>query len=431
MKFKIFSKTKEQKEIYHYFDNISLDIFTDQGIPVLLRQDPRCRTLIRDFNNHEEKVKDKNKIREIRVTLGFACNFHCRYCIEHQIYETKKHQEVIPVHEDVQSKAERLVNQIVNNFPNLETLTFWGGEPFVYFKLMRKMVELLKKKLPKLRLYTISNGSLLNDKIADWIIENNIGITFSHDGPSFKVYRDDEDPLDNPVSKNAIIRLIKHFKKQQEDHVRFNIVVTPENADLQKIIPFFEQKLGFIPEIQFESIVKTDERTDKIIHPFTEETKKILLNNMVAYGATPTDDHDYHGIRAFVSRVLQYLINQHLPDLCCMLTSPSFAAFDANGNTMVCHANAKTYCQLEDIDKVEFPEVNSWSKREACKQCPLLVACLGACPCISQKDQEIQCKNLKIWASGLFIAAWKLLFDATIYRIEPCSEEEWNDHIIG
>lgn len=432
MKFKVFAKKDDGTAVYHYYDNLSLEIYNEEGIPVDLYTDPRCKNLkdrIRGNKQADCIPKRKEDIRNIRITLGYNCNFHCKYCLEHAAYGNER-RKTVPIHEDVEARAQRICKQVLDNFPNLKDVVFWGGEPFVYFKTMKRIVEILKEVKPDLRFGTLSNGSLLNRKIADWMLENNVDLTISHDGHSFHVYRDDVDPLDNPTSRDAIIYLIQEFKKKGY-RVPFNIVVTPENADLQKIIPFFEEKLGFTPEIQFESIVKLDRRTSEIITPFTEETSKILLNNLFAYGTTATNEHAYRGVRNLVSYAMQHIVNRHLPTGGCMIRDYNFAAVNMNGEVLLCHGDAKTYCKIEDIEKVPFPDVNVWGKRQACKDCPVLVTCLGACPCISLHDQEIQCKNLKLWASGIFVAAWKVLFDATIYRIEPCSEEEWNDHIIG
>ena len=38
------------------------------------------------------------------------------------------------------------------------------------------------------------------------------------------------------------------------------------------------------------------------------------------------------------------------------------------------------------------------------------------------KNHEILCETAKVWYAGFFIAAWKVLFNETICRIEPAME---------
>lgn len=424
MRFKITSKKENNEIVTHYFDNISLEIINENGIPVVLREDPRCQNLIREIYDKEViGSKKKEDITNLRITLGFNCNFHCKYCLEHEAYGER--DKVIPIYKDLDTRAEIITKKIINNFPNLKQVTFWGGEPLVYIKLLKKITKLLKENNPNLQFSTITNGSLLNLDIANWLVENNFGVTISHDGPSFNVYRDDKDPLDNPTVVKAIQYLEKEGKKNKI-RPTFNIVVTPENSNLQEIEPFFEAKLGFIPAFGFESIVKLDTHTDDIVSPFTKKEIQLLLNNLVAYGSTENNLHSYSSIRNFVSSVLKDLINKRgLPSIQCMIKDKDFAAVDINGKVLVCHGSIHSYCDIDDIDKVNFPKVNGWKDKKGCNECPFLVACLGGCPMIdTEEDQSAQCRNLKIWASGIFIAAWKVLFDTTICRIEPCEENE-------
>lgn len=424
MKFKIASKKQNNETIVHYFDNISLEIINDNGIPVVLKEDPRCRQILSMVNDNKVDIRSKKKedITCVRITLGFNCNFHCKYCLEHGNYGERNN--IIPIHEDLDSRAEFIVTKILHNFPNLKQITFWGGEPFVYIKLLKKITNLIKERKPEIELSTITNGSLLNLELAKWLIENEIGITISHDGPSFNVYRDDNDPLDNPKVIEAIQYLHKEGEKINKKP-SFNIVVVPENCDLQKIAPFFESKLGFVPAFGFESIVKLDTHSAKVVSSFTEKDSKILLNNMFAYGSTPDNKHEYAGLRDLVTQTLKSLVSRKpLSDIPCMIKDKNFVAVDMNGKVLVCHGSTQFYCDVDNVDNVDFPKVNTWKDKKGCSKCPFLVSCLGGCPMISGEDQNIQCKNLKIWASGLFIAAWKILFDATIYRIEPCEENE-------
>ena len=100
MKFKISAKAINGTDVIHYFDNISLDITTEKGIPVVLKEDPRCQQLLSSFTKDvvNNTPKHKKDIENIRITLGFDCNFHCKYCHERRLAESLD-KKVIPIEE--------------------------------------------------------------------------------------------------------------------------------------------------------------------------------------------------------------------------------------------------------------------------------------------------------------------------------------------
>lgn len=421
MRFKITAHDDNGDSSIHFFDNQTLDITTQDNIPVVLKEDPRCSALLddsySDYSLDELVYKDPSQIKDLRINLGFNCNFHCKYC-----YETTKsntNHTTIAIKEDYQTKATKLVQRVSKVLNNLKQVTFWGGEPLVYLKLIKHLIPQFKNAYHDIQFCTITNGSLLNIDTAKYLIDNKVHVTISHDGPSFKYYRNDQDPLDNPTSLAGIKYLFAN-----DSTTTFNMVVTPQNADLQQIIPFFERKLGFTPQIHFESIVKLTSQTKDIITPFDSETTRVMLNNIVAYGSTPTRDHPYGTVRDNVSAILRRLINQRpIQDTDCMILAKNYLAIDVDGNLMVCHSNNKYYGTLETISTSKIGCVHSWHDRDNCKQCPFLVSCRGGCTINDNTEHEIFCQTAKMWHAGFFIAAWKILFNETICRIEPVMED--------
>lgn len=426
MRFKIFAKNEHGINTVHYFDNVSLDIENEDGIPVYLKDDPRCSRLLTTYTKDiaENKPKAKDGIFGVRITLGFNCNFHCKYC--HERAYAEKNKRTIPIHVSTDEKANRLVDRLLSNLPNLQSITFWGGEPLVYLKTMKKIVALVKERKPDMVFSTITNGSLLTLSVAKWLYENKIGVTISHDGPSFNAYRDDLDPLDNAKVLEGILYL---FQKAEEDNEpkmlpRFNIVVTPDNCDLQVFDDFFKKKLGRSVPFNFESIVKLDEESKSVVRAFDEASTKKLLNNIVAFGSTETNTHQWSCLRDTVTHVMQRLVSRsEIPSISCFVANSSFIPVDMDGNVLICHGAPQYYCSIEDVNKVNFHIQHTWMDREDCTKCPFLVSCMGGCQLANDADHKIACENLKIWHSGFFIAAWKLLFGATIYRIEPIMEQ--------
>lgn len=70
------------------------------------------------------------------------------------------------------------------------------------------------------------------------------------------------------------------------------------------------------------------------------------------------------------------------------------------------------------LDKVVINKLRSWESRENCKRCPILPICHGGKPCITNEEHSWLCDQMVFWKYPIFIAAWKVLFDADIVSIE-------------
>lgn len=424
MKFKITSKKSDGTLLVHTYDNITQDIFTNEDIPVFLDQDPRLKDFIENKTKNKYSLYKSTNNIGLRITLGFSCNFNCKYCLENYTAKSIIKPIFIIKEPSLKEKVDNLINKLKNNLTNVNNITFWGGEPLVYLKTMKLLVPKLKELYPNVKLATISNGSLVTKKIAQFLLDNEIGLTVSHDGPTFSNYRDDLNPLENP----KVLEGLKYYKEQAKEKglfFGFNIVVTPDNADLSKLHSYFAQYFGDDVDINFEGIVKLSDFSKYVVKKFDSNTKKILLNNLIAFGSTVDGNHPYHSIRDYVSRLISKLVNKDLKENSCFIRNKNYIAVDMQGNLLVCHGSDKTYGTLDTIKTSKFPDesLHFWKDRKKCKECPMLVSCLGDCIMASEEDNKLSCENHMIWHSGLFLAAWKLLFDSIITRIEPIKEE--------
>lgn len=435
MKFKIYSRNPNGEEVIHFYDNIHQDIYTEKNIPVVLNKDPRCSELVKQFSSKFEVSEDghvysqlkSDTLSDLRITLGFNCNFNCKYCAQ-QKTQNKERTPSILIKEDLDTKVNNLIEKLKLSKVKTRHITFWGGEPFVYFKTVQKLVPKLKEIFPDVEMGIITNGSLLTLAKVKYLLDNQINLTVSHDGPSFNTYRDDKNPLDNP----KIVEAIKYYDENAEaQKVRFsfNCVVTPENADLRAIDEYFTNVFGRPIRFNFESIAKLDSLSIDVINPFNLETTSVLLNNLVAFGSTATNTHAFGSIRDRVTSIMKKLVSKadltQIPTY-CNIASKDFLAVDMKGNLLECHGFAETYGSLTDISNAVFKIRHPWTTRSNCAKCPYLVSCIGGCSMVNHEDHEIACKNLQIWHAGLFIAAWKILFNTTIYKIEPLGEEDDN-----
>ena len=440
MFFKITSKSNGNKVI-HYYNNITQEIYTEQGIPVCLAQDPRCQTMVNEYKIRPSTVNEpkSNKVRHLRIQMGLNCNFHCRYC-----NQTRDREATASV---VRMPDSHMVNQFIKKLKQCDIqtnrITLWGGEPFVYYKLMKILVPRLRELYPTACISTISNGSLFDIEKAEWCIDNRIQLTISHDAHAFSVYRNDVNPLDDSNIINALKYYYNKCEELQADgdqlaqsmNLAFNVVITPDNCDIIEIDKYFERKFGYPVKWHFEGIVKCDERNVDVIHKFDGQTKTTLLTHMLITG-TSDPKGPFWSIREKVSHLMGYIINKvNANDIPypCDIANSDILAVDLNGNILACHGsdpNEMSIGSLTDLNSTCNTKAIPWMKRSKCANCPVLMTCLSGCCIVSDKDNDIMCENLKLWGAGLLSCAWYILFGCLIDKIEPADPQQLKEVFI-
>lgn len=110
----------------------------------------------------------KRTPRKLKISLGLSCNYSCEYCSQRFVPHSDETNK-----KDIQPFMDGLDNW-VKEPP--EVIEFWGGEPLVYIKTLVPLAEALRKKYPDTVFVMITNGSLLNPELNDWLVEMGFSI---------------------------------------------------------------------------------------------------------------------------------------------------------------------------------------------------------------------------------------------------------------
>ncbi|MCK4268538.1 MAG: radical SAM protein, partial [Actinomycetia bacterium] len=122
------------------------------------------------------------------IYLTRKCNLMCDYCY------VGKDESTLSV-----ETARRIVDFIFSNTPPDEMIgiIFFGGEPFLKFELMKQITEMIEDHPQfdhRVRFIVGSNGTIFNDRIAEFLLEHGFNFLISCDGPpefqdQFRRYR--------------------------------------------------------------------------------------------------------------------------------------------------------------------------------------------------------------------------------------------------
>ena len=111
-------------------------------------------------------------LKKIYLMLGPACNLKCRHCYETDVPQPRLKKTI---DRDVWNYLERMSADRVKRGDAPMQLTFWGGEPLLYWNLIREVVERMGDGA--FSYWIMSNGVLLSDDMVDFI--NTHGMFYS------------------------------------------------------------------------------------------------------------------------------------------------------------------------------------------------------------------------------------------------------------
>lgn len=140
------------------------------------------------LNKREKKIVTKlnkaKRLSKLTVICTYACNLNCQYCFykdrqdEYQYTQGMLQPEVLI----------ETIHGLLEEYPEgIETIVFFGGEPLLNFEAIKKVVpqiiELYKEKnVAPADFGIITNGTIMNQEIIDFLNEYKVILTVSIDG---------------------------------------------------------------------------------------------------------------------------------------------------------------------------------------------------------------------------------------------------------
>lgn len=152
-----------------------------------------------DFENYMEKdlkdiddlpivqcktINERDVLRRLEIVIANDCNLRCKYCYAHGGNYDMKAQRMTP---DVACKY--LTSLLIGKYRYVKFITFFGGEPTLCPETIEAVCKFFDKNvkcglLEKMPIFLmISNGTLIDENMANTIHKYGINVTVSIDGP--------------------------------------------------------------------------------------------------------------------------------------------------------------------------------------------------------------------------------------------------------
>lgn len=203
-----------------------------------------------------------SKLEKITLVLTEKCNLRCKYCAysgEYQYHRTHSSREM-PV--EVMKKA---VDFYLDHSSAIakKHISFYGGEPFANFKLLKQSAEYIETKCPSNVDYNLTtNGVLLDREKIAHLAENNYGTLVSLDGPQilhdrYRVQKNGRGSF-NRIKKNMLL-MQSLYPDYYKKRVRFNMVLAPP-YDFEAMDEFLSSEEFILRSagVKFSTVSKKD-----------------------------------------------------------------------------------------------------------------------------------------------------------------------------
>lgn len=350
----------------------------------------------------------KGKVRQLRklkIQLGLKCNMNCSYCQQAASRQASKDESVADYQGLIQQLREQRIE--VNN----GKIEFWGGEPFVYLKTLQKLIPELRELYPSADFSIVTNGTLITPKLVDWLIEQRVSLTVSHDAQGYEL-KDNNNPIDDPKLRAFWLYAQENLRKAGLDF-GFNVVITKKNCDLMEISNYFRTKFSEHAQFNFEGIVEAMSPDDLI-----NEDEFDLLRASVARALI--EGEGFETLQSTANRVIRILASE-IPNSAlrakCEAPNQDVLVVDLKGNVLSCQNFTSQFVKIGELSK--FEEINSnqfvhYLDKKLCQTCLMSSFCKGACPL----RQPTLCRNDFYFWFSIFNAVWILMFGKQIVNME-------------
>jgi uncharacterized protein len=404
--------------------DIKLDKFVDYKSNMYRRA--------QQFSQQAPIIGKSTSPKKLKIQLGLKCNYSCEYC-----------NQSLHVGDSVDghpSEVDALLEKLnLIDLSSVKLIEFWGGEPLVYWKTLKPLAIALKNKYPSIGFLMITNGSLLNKEIIDFIVENDFAVAISHDGPGQHIRG--PDPFEDPTKMRFIKDLFQ--KLHPLGRISFNSILTVKNNSRLSILKFFQKALG-------DKTVKIGEGAVLDVYSSGGQSLSFYdYQDMIQFRRNALGDIDQlprdqvHIVESKIISFISSVVNSRnwgtLGQKCGMDQHDSLA-IDVYGNVLTCQnvsADSKAFNSMSHkighISKLDDVVLNTgthWSLRGGCQKCPVLHLCGGSCFMLEGANWQASCDNAYNDNIVFFMYAFEILTGYLPYYIEG-DLPEWRKDILG
>lgn len=204
-------------------------------------------------NKKEQLLKEITgniDLLSISLMVSNSCNMNCIYCFNDGGELPEDSNKAM----DFQT-AKKAVDYLMENSNNNRGIDFFGGEPLLNFDLIKQIVNYCNS-LGKFQYSMITNGTVLNTKIMEFLQKNNFHVVVSYDS----ILQETQRPVNNSIFDSNIVKM--------------NLIILKQNLPRS--------------EISIRTILTS--KTIPYIREIIQEAKDLDIRILFGLATLPSDD---------------------------------------------------------------------------------------------------------------------------------------------
>lgn len=174
----------------------------------------------------------EGNVRQLILQVTQNCNLRCKYCVYSGTYINRMHTNKRMTFETAKKAVDFYFQHNTNK--DVGVVSFYGGEPLLEMKLIKKVVDYCRKLFngKEVRFNMTTNATLLTEEVAEYLYKNNFNLTISLDGPRSvhdhsRVFADNNSGTFNVIMEN--LACIEKHCPEFLKNISFNAVLDTEN----------------------------------------------------------------------------------------------------------------------------------------------------------------------------------------------------------
>lgn len=268
-----------------------------------------------------------------------------------------------------------------NTIDDEVVFNFFGGEPLLCFENIKEAVKYIKKRnetINKKITFTVTtNGTIINQEIKDYLVENNFGITLSLDGNEYSQNKHRK-TIDGKGSYFLVKDKIPHWLDVQKRSLRVSVRMTIDTGNVDGLY----NSVNDLCDMGFKRIVFTpnahDGWTEEDILVLKDEYRKI--SELYIRKLEEGNPFSCSNIEKYITRK----IKQTIPG-CSIINSR--LAISVTGKLYPCHRfvredddeNVIIGDIFSGFDKRKDEFLEKYDRVKGCSDCVLFIRCGNQC----------------------------------------------------
>ena len=330
-------------------------------------------------------VGDSRKISVLYLIISSHCNLACTYCFINNNPISTNIEEFMSK-ETVEIAISKFISETERNGTSENAqIIIYGGEPFTNPETLVHAISCIRNLNKTVEVSIVSNGTLLTEELIHVLINNNVGLGISIDGPKFindknRLFRAGSDSVYD--SLNESISLLKKLNANFGLSVTITKDVLNHKDDIINWLLDLDVKNVFWNLYHYSEPDNEWEKYYEEMANFIFETYDILDRNGFSNDK--------------LSELITLFTNKDFRRQGCAAIGFNQLTIQPNGDVCVCQGDSRSSKYvIGNIIEEEIPAIlektddTVWEKaytvlHDECKHCHSLFICGGGCPLQSE-----------------------------------------------